>query len=197
MKLLLVRHGQTEQNKRKVWQGHTQGALSSEGKLQAKKLARRLSKEKIDVAYCSDLHRAKNTLKPLLDKKYIPTYYVEELRERNLGVLEGLTTDNIMKYTSQKNSGFTTTDFETGETHQEVKKRVLSVYEQLTKDYKGETVLIVTHGGVIAHILMHLFNHPEDAETFRKLVPNNASITSIQVEDGKAEMLKFSDTEHL
>ena len=63
MRLILVRHGETNENKNKVVQGFLNTTLSKIGIQQAKKVANRLKDEKIDFAYSSDLDRAKQTAK--------------------------------------------------------------------------------------------------------------------------------------
>ena len=77
MKILVVRHGETKSNKKKNIQGHSHGKLSSEGMHQAKKLAPRLTKEKIDIIYCSDLRRCKQTAAYLLKEKNVPIIYTK------------------------------------------------------------------------------------------------------------------------
>ena len=63
MKLILVRHGETNENKNKIVQGFLNTTLSKIGIQQAKKVANRLKDEKIDFAYSSDLDRAKQQQK--------------------------------------------------------------------------------------------------------------------------------------
>lgn len=195
MKLILVRHGQTEQNKNRIWQGHSEGMLNEEGKEQAKKLADRLEKENIDVIYCSDLQRTRNTIKPYLKKNNTPIYYAEELRERNLGVLEGATTEQIEEYMTKNNINFDNTNFETGETSPEFKGRVFKLYSEVLNKHENETVLFVSHGGTIAQIMLHLFNHSKGE--FKAYVPNNTGITKIEVKKGKPKLLVFNDIRHL
>ncbi|GBE19836.1 glucosyl-3-phosphoglycerate phosphatase [archaeon BMS3Abin17] len=65
MKLILVRHGETEENKRREIMGQKQGTLSSLGIEQAKKVAQRLKDEKIDYIFSSDLARASDTAKEI------------------------------------------------------------------------------------------------------------------------------------
>ena len=61
MKLIIVRHGQTDANITGIIQGHGESNLTLLGKKQAQKIALRLKEEKIDYAYSSDLRRAKET----------------------------------------------------------------------------------------------------------------------------------------
>jgi len=69
MKLIIVRHGETEENKKGIVMGHLPGKLSQEGINQIKKVALRLKDEKIDFIYSSDLTRASDTGLLILRKK--------------------------------------------------------------------------------------------------------------------------------
>jgi len=82
MRIILTRHGQTEENLQGILQGHLQGKLSQLGKEQARKLALRLKDEKIDYIYSSDLARAADTAKEIA--KYhpdTPIKFVKDMRE--------------------------------------------------------------------------------------------------------------------
>lgn len=195
MKLILVRHGQTEENKKKIWQGQSEGTLSEEGEEQAKKLARALEKEDISFVYCSDLKRAKNTLKPLLKNRKLPVEYVKELRERKLGVLEGANSEQVKEYVTKNKVDFETCNFETGETLYEAKDRIAKFYETLSGKHEEDTILLVTHGGIVAYTILHLFNHPP--EKFKEFIPDNTGITRIEIKKGKPKLLTFNDTSHL
>ena len=90
MILIITRHGETIENKQGIMQGHLPGTLSEHGIEQAKKLAERLKEEKIDFIYSSDLARAADTAKEIA--KFHPNIsinFTKELRERNLGELQG------------------------------------------------------------------------------------------------------------
>ena len=63
MRLLITRHGETEENVNGVIQGHLPGKLSKLGLEQIKKIANRLKDEKIDYIYSSDLDRSSETAK--------------------------------------------------------------------------------------------------------------------------------------
>ena len=61
MRLIMVRHGETEENRDSITQGQTPGHLTKLGKSQAKKLGERLASDNFDIIYCSDLLRCKDT----------------------------------------------------------------------------------------------------------------------------------------
>ena len=90
MRLILVRHGETEENIKKLIQGQLQGILTDNGKKQAGELAERLKHEKIDAIYTSDSARAYDTAKEVhKHHTNIPLLLDKRLRERYWGALEG------------------------------------------------------------------------------------------------------------
>ena len=67
MKIILVRHGETEENKQKISQGWMNSQLSEIGLNQARKVAEFLKDEEIDFCYSSDLDRASKTAEEILE----------------------------------------------------------------------------------------------------------------------------------
>ncbi|MBT3406222.1 histidine phosphatase family protein [Candidatus Woesearchaeota archaeon] len=102
MRLILTRHGQTEENVKRILQGHMPGKLTPLGIEQAKKLASRLKDENIDAIYSSDLARTADTTKEIAKfHPDVPVFYVAELREGDLGEYAGMSVDK-MDWTVQK-----------------------------------------------------------------------------------------------
>ena len=91
--LLLVRHGETDWNAEGKLQGHTDRPLNDYGRRQAQILADRLAKEKIDAVYASDLCRARETAEILGERLGLAVGVDPDLREKNWGSWEGLTSD--------------------------------------------------------------------------------------------------------
>ncbi|MEK6916030.1 MAG: histidine phosphatase family protein [Nanoarchaeota archaeon] len=84
MKLIIVRHGETFANEKGISCGWHNSRLNKVGLEQAKKLAYRLSNEKIDIIFCSDLMRCRQTIKPYLEKVKKEINYTKLLRERGI-----------------------------------------------------------------------------------------------------------------
>lgn len=90
MKIILVRHGLTEENKQDVLLSQSGGNLSEEGLLQVQKLAEKLKNQKIDYIYSSDLSRTKDTITEVLKHhQNTPVIYEPLLREMNKGIFDG------------------------------------------------------------------------------------------------------------
>jgi len=147
MKLIITRHGETEENKIGKLQGHLPGQLSELGKEQARKVAERLKDEKIDYIYSSDLARAADTAKEIV--KYhpnTPIQFTQEMREKDLGELTG-----VLKSELGKSSKDLITDViqpKEGETHEQIVKRATSFYHKLLEKHSDDTVLAVGHNGI-------------------------------------------------
>src|SRR5215217_8566820 len=89
--LILLRHGETEWNALGLLQGHRDSPLSAEGLRQADALAARLATVSFSALYSSDLGRALQTAGRIAARTGHQVHADARLRERGLGVLEGLT----------------------------------------------------------------------------------------------------------
>jgi broad specificity phosphatase PhoE len=146
MKLIIVRHGETNENKNGIIQGHLPGKLSEKGKEQAEKVAIRLQNEPVQYIYSSDLARSVDTAAEII--KYhpgIPVKYTEILRERNLGEFQGKTKEQV-GWNSDDHTGFL--EPEEGETVNMLFQRGEKVLKLLTSAHPGDSLLIVSHGGI-------------------------------------------------
>lgn len=147
MKLIITRHGETEENAAGILQGHLPGVLSSTGIEQAKKLAQRLKEEKFDYIYSSDLDRAADTAKEIC--KYHPGTKIEftkNLRERNLGELQGRRKSEVGWGGDDQQVTFI--EPKGGETTEEVSKRAEDFLEKIINKHHNNSVLSVCHGGI-------------------------------------------------
>ena len=92
-RLLLIRHAQTEWNIQRRFQGHGDSPVTEEGQEQLQRLKSRLAGLEFDVVYSSDLKRTMETSKMLSGKQRVEE---PRLRERGVGILEGLNLEQIM-----------------------------------------------------------------------------------------------------
>jgi broad specificity phosphatase PhoE len=96
--LMLVRHGESEWNAQRRYQGQSDVPLSALGRRQAELIAERLAGGKIDAVYASDLARAWETARPIAEKNGLKVISEPRLRELKFGVLEGLTFDEAQAH---------------------------------------------------------------------------------------------------
>lgn len=95
MKLVLIRHGESEWNKLNLFTGWTDVDLSEKGKIEATEAGKVLKENNFDfdICYCSYLKRAINTLNIVLsqmDRQWLPVIKSWKLNERHYGALQGL-----------------------------------------------------------------------------------------------------------
>jgi broad specificity phosphatase PhoE len=91
MRLILIRHGETNWTSRGKFQGITDIGLNEKGRRQCRLLALSLRGQRIDAVYSSDLKRAVETAREIASYHGLPVWTDFDLREMNYGVLEGLT----------------------------------------------------------------------------------------------------------
>ena len=192
MKLVLVRHGESEHNIKEIMQGHIPSELTKNGITQAKKARDFLKNEKIDVIISSDLQRAKQTAEILNEAHKLNIIYTKILRERTFGVFEGKTKHVLLK--AVKDSGLKYHEFtpEGGESCLEIRERMINFLDELLRDYYEKTVLLVTHGGNIIEFLVYLIKFSR--KDYPKYIPDNCDITILNVEkDKKAELILLNN----
>ncbi len=200
MRILLLRHGQSEANKENIIQGHLDSTLSDLGREQAKSVGEKLLESKIvfDAVYASDLSRATETAKivtKILGIKNI--VFDERLREFSLGDYEG---KNSKKLTEEE-SAFLNSCWEdhtirvpNGETVNEFKQRIKEIFNEIVASAeKDSTILIVGHGGTLHHILRSTLNIlPKNLEWFLNCAISEVVYSS---KDKKWSLVKYNDEE--
>jgi alpha-ribazole phosphatase len=184
-KLLLIRHGQTEWNVECRWQGQTDVPLNLKGIEQAAQLAQRLQSSGLDAIYSSDLCRALQTAQILAETVELPVIVDARLREVYQGEWEGMLVSEIEQRDPAKFQlrfenplAFTTPG---GETTLQVQERVLSAVQEILAKHSGETVAIVSHGFVIALLLVNYRDIP--IEKVWGLIPQNGEVQELEVVD--------------
>jgi len=148
MNITLVRHAQVDEKFKGRYNGHLDISLSNYGKTQARELGVKLQKLHFDKVYCSDLKRARETLKEF--DLELPTIFSEKLREKSWGIHEGKSFEEIEK------SGIKYTNFQEwidtldGENSTDYRKKVKEYFYTVIVKDSAKSILIVTHGGLIS-----------------------------------------------
>ncbi len=179
MKLLLIRHGQTDWNVAGKIQGITDIELNDTGRKQAKVLNEQLLKETIDVILSSPLKRARETAEIIAEGRDIPIVLKQELQERYFGKLEGKTRSDfdfyeLWNYKLNK-------QYADIERIGDLFKRVQGFLEKLKKEYRDKTVLVVTHGGVAVPIRVILEGLPERMEVIKGFGIDNCEVKEYEL----------------
>ena len=164
LRLLLARHGEAESNRQGRFLGRSDSPLTFRGKVQAQSTAEALFDEPLAAIYTSPLRRASETAKTIALHHHCPLHVENRLIEQNFGQWEGLTFEEaaqrfphgfIAWQTNANLAGPTG-----GEILPQVVNRVVDLYNEISGQYESETVLLVTHGGVINALLCALLQTP-------------------------------------
>ena len=198
-KIILIRHGETEWNLSGRWQGHADSALSGRGVSQAQALGLRMENEEIDYFYTSDLERAQHTAQLIRGFAGRQADLMESLRERDLGVLEGLTTVEMERERPEEYNAFRNAGPEYqvpgGESYRQFYDRCKGALEELADRHPGKAIGIVTHGGFLGAIFRYILNIPLDAE--RNFVLLNCSINRLEKSAKGWNLVSWGDVAHL
>ncbi|MBI5635574.1 histidine phosphatase family protein [Candidatus Micrarchaeota archaeon] len=188
MRLILVRHGRTEENVRGVYQGHTPGVLTELGWGQARKLGERLKGEKLDAIYSSDLGRTADTAREVIKfHPKTPVVYTPLLRERDLASLVG-------KLKSEWHDKPKPNGVETKEAMNARAKKILgTAYDK----YPSGTVLFAGHNG-INRVLISLIigKNPQYSGELERQKDTAVNIFEIREGDDH-EIILLNDASHL
>ena len=201
MKLSLVRHGQTDENKHNIVQGQGCGMLNNVGLKQAKLLAEYLKDIPIDLIYCSDMQRAMDTLEPALKYLKCPVHYRIELREKSFGIFEMKPAHIYYKVVAENGLSKTTFCPEGGESFIQMKMRISKFWDFLKSTYvfnrnQDTHVLCMTHGGTVRCFLA-LLDIMTIEDTLLTTI-NNTSITTIYFDsDYQIESCDINNVTHL
>jgi broad specificity phosphatase PhoE len=198
-RLLLVRHGVTDYNSSRKFLGFTNADLSTEGLRQVEKLRDRLTKEKIDAIYSSDLKRAISSAEVISSGHKTEIIRCPELREINYGVTECLTFEEIKKQYPELAEAIhnfsPNLSFPGGESLQELIARTLKFLNRLNLQAPEQKILIVAHGGPMRTLLCDLLGVGQSYwRTFRL---DNASLSIIDTYPERAILSLLNDTSHL
>ena len=166
-KLVLVRHGESQWNLENRFTGWVDVPLSEKGVIEAKQAAERLKKENIhfDKAYTSDLQRAQNTLKIILEtlgQANIPVEKDKALNERHYGDLQGLNKAETAKKFGDEQVKIWRRSYDiappNGESLKDTAARTLPYFEsKILADLKsGKNIIVAAHGNSLRSIVMKL-----------------------------------------
>ena len=197
-RLLLIRHAQTEWNIQRRFQGHGDSPITEEGQAQLQRLKSRLAGLEFDVVYYSDLRRTMETSKMLSGKQRVEE---PRLRERGVGILEGLNLEQIMDEHAEAFRAFRSGDkdhqIEGGESLQIALNRAWTFLEEMPEKHPGAELAAVSHAGLIRLICKQILGLALDAPNFFQIP--NTSLTQLvfSPKDRSWSLECLADTTHL
>jgi phosphoserine phosphatase len=181
IRLLLVRHGETEWNREGRYQGSVDVPLNATGHHQAAALAAQLLAEPIAAIYSSTLQRAYDTAVPIATAHGLRVVRDPRLNEINQGLWEGLRPAEIVLRWADLHAQWEheplAVRLPEGETLDDVRARVLDALDDIVFGWAGHTVCIVAHKVSLSVIKAHALGIPL-IEALRVILPN-ASIDAV------------------
>ena len=202
LRLILVRHGETDWNVAGRYQGQTDIELNAAGREQARQVAARLADQSFDAAYASDLKRAWETAQIIAQQNGIDVQSEPRLRELRFGLIEGLTWaeaqekyPGVIKHwledRDQPPSG--------GEAASVFTARVQALIDDLVARHDEQTVLLVGHGGPLAEVIRLALKMPPEGRWAFEIGNTSVSELHIYGEDyhRPARLSRLNDTTHL
>lgn len=199
IKIIFVRHGETEWNKNKKFRGQIDVKLNSRGIEQAKAVAKVLLNSKIDAIYSSPLSRATKTAKIIANDHSKDVKVVNGFIDINFGKWQGLSKNEVIeKYNKIYNDWCKNphkVKFIDGECLDDVKKRAISALNILLQKHIDETIVIVSHRVVLKVLICALLGL--DNSHFWRIKQDICAVTTFEYLDNKFILTLLNDTCHL
>jgi len=182
---ILVRHAQTEANRDGVAQGQTDSPIAAEGVAGAIQKAAKLNKYRFSAVYCSDLARAVKTVKILGEAMNgLPEPVFEPLlREIDFGDYSGMKKEEIMPHVMRHKADLSM-KYPNGESGNDLITRTRSFFEMLLEKHRGQTVLVVTHYGIMETAAKQFAGYPKD----ERVTIGETDVWEMTFVKGKAEL---------
>lgn len=197
--IYLVRHGETDWNRVRRFQGHIDIPLNARGAAQAACIATRLADAGINAVYSSDLERAQATARPLANRLGLAVQTDTAWRERNYGLFEGLRIDEIKKRHTAEYARWQERDpdyaLPGGESLRAFSARILNSLRDVATRHFGQNVLVTTHGGALDVVWRAAHGLPLDHA--RACPIPNCAVNLIRFDGTSFATVVWADEAHL
>ncbi|HMO60331.1 MAG TPA: histidine phosphatase family protein [Roseiflexaceae bacterium] len=200
MRLIIIRHGESEWNRIGRYQGQADAPLSALGLRQADALASRLCNEPFDAIYSSPLQRALKTGQAVAQHHPAVPFVIEPaLLEIHHGDWQGLMVDEVKERYAAGLAEWrehpTRAQMPNGESFSNILKRVLDFKERIYQQYRDGIVLISTHDVVVKILVADALGMNMDR--INRIWVTNASISAIEYGDDLPYLVSLSEACHL
>jgi broad specificity phosphatase PhoE len=197
----LIRHGETDDNVAKRIAGWRESALTERGQIQAELVAEFVAtRYRPGAVYASPLRRASETAERLARRLGHQVRHDHGLRELHFGDAEGLNFDELGErypdyLTRARNVEDDNFGWPNGETRREFYARTRLSLDVIATAHSGETIAIVTHGGVVSRFLAEIAEGKPGR--WAAYHPHNCSVAEILIADGRHSIVCWNVTDHL
>lgn len=200
-RLILIRHGETDDNVARRIAGWRESELTELGLVQARRAAEFVAATyHPEAILTSPAKRARLTAEPLARSLGLRPVVLEGLRELHFGEVEGWTLDEMKERLPEvlrRTLDDTDLDFgwPGGETRRAFYERIRRTFDEIVAAQAGHTVAVVTHGGFVSSLLADLAEGKPAA--WRRYDSANCSVAEIVRGDGGCSIACWNLTEHL
>ena len=199
MRIILVRHGQTDANKEGRFQGASDAPLNQMGHSQAQALARRLSSEDLAAIYSSPQTRALQTASPIAQAHTLSIDTIQDLRELDIGELDGLQghdlRDRYPHILEQWRINVGALTMPGGESIVGLQERTWNAILHIRDSHPEGTVAAVSHNFAIQSILLKALGM--DLRNFQRIRQDLAAITELDFTNDDPVLRSLNDRCHL
>jgi len=200
LRVILVRHGETDWNQ----EGRVQGSgsdreLTETGKQQAESIGLKLRQERIQAIYSSPLRRALDTAQVIARHHQVEVQIEPSLNEIYAGELEGIPIKKLGSYLSElvarEQGDESVSKLYGGERLAAVQQRAWSIIQRLADKHSDGAIVVVSHYFVILSIICSVLNMPPSEMGRLKL--DVGSISTIVFSERGIRLALFNDSCHL
>lgn len=199
LRVLLVRHGETEWNVQGRYQGQVDTDLSPRGREQGQKLAAALKDLPIDRFFAGPLKRAYETAEMCAAYHHLPVTADERLTEIAHGTWEGRYSEDIAKTDGPLLEAWhkapETVTMPEGESLEDVRVRVRAAFDDYAARFDGETILVAAHDAVNKAIIIDLLGM--SLSRFWQVKQDNTCVNVLEYENGTWRVVTLNSTAHL
>jgi len=200
LRVILVRHGETDWNQERRVQGSgSDRALTETGKQQVESIGLRLKQERIQAIYSSPLRRALDTAQAIAHHHQVEVQIEPSLNEIYAGELEGIPIEKIGSYLNQlvarERGDESVSKLYGGELLTEVQQRTWSTIQRLADEHGDGVIVVVSHYFVILSIICSVLDLPPSEMGRLKL--DVGSISTIVFGERGTRLALFNDNCHL
>lgn len=196
-RVIFIRPGETDWNRELRWQGWVAAPMNEHGRRQVQRLASFIRNIGIGALYTSDLKRALETAELLTERLGFAAVADPRLRERSIGAWQGLTREEMREWYKDDYDRLQADpeNFQIpgGESRQDVKKRMMTVFDEILAQSRAETVGIITHTTAVHALLDVILPGGFAGEEGVR----NTSVTTIVREENAWRLVASDDVTHL
>jgi len=199
LRLVVLRHGSTEWNRERRYQGCVDTRLSAEGQAQAEAAADALAGRSLAAVYASPLARAQETARAIAARHGLSVLTAPAFREICLGVWEGHTVSEVKARFPELYSAWRdrphTLELPEGESLAQVRERALEGLAALRSAHDGEAICLVSHGVTIRLLILEALGLAP--ERLWSIHVDAAGISELEYRDGWTTVERMNILAHL